>query len=483
MKLDAPWFSDVNKNGDDVLSSEMSNVQYNGYVNELGQAYIRPGVKALIYIPQEIVAAYYNYKSEKVCVIDRFAIYSYIEVGNDSVLNFISSTSLTGNFGQKKPIYTIASTGDVFIATGGLLTRVVNDTTVSKITASNCPTDATHVSWIDGYIVVTNNTNTFYWSNLNDPLTWGVYNFANASGKGDIIVASFIVERQIYLIGTNSCEVWENDGVNPFSRVPGGFIEVGCAAPYSVARYNDTLYFISNSRKLVKIRGRTIEEIPGAYDLELSNIDLTDCYSDLLVVKNKTFILFQFPAANRTIAFEPDSQKWLEFGEWNSETLQWKLFNYKEAFYSPKYGRQFIVDMDRGTLGYLKENQSSDESYNTLRSGGVAGTLKNTPLKFLRRTGRIDHGKHERKLSNSVTFRIKRGVTEVSPKMFIRWRDDGSSVWSNERVVDLGNLGDTINLRALLNLGAYYNRQWEIAVTDATPFSISNIKEDIDILD
>jgi hypothetical protein len=49
--------------------------------------------------------------------------------------------------------------------------------------------------------------------------------------------------REIWLFGNNTTEIWINIGDPdfPFQRIQGAFLEIGCAAPYSVAKADNSL--------------------------------------------------------------------------------------------------------------------------------------------------------------------------------------------------------------------------------------------------
>lgn len=482
--VDLPILQDVYKNGAEVGNNEQARIQYNGYIDEIGNAYIRPGL-ANIFLPGENINAAFSFLNNYVFCVFYGTKFSLFEQSPDTdVFNQIYTGNLYSlgiypavSFGNKKPIYANSST-EQFIATGKRIIRYTPPLTVSEITVANAPVKATHIAYLDGYLLACDSGagQTFTWSNLNDALTWGAYNFAAVGGHGDNLLALHVVERQIFLISSNSTEIWENDGVSPLSRISGGFIEIGCVAPYSVVRIDDSLIWLSDKRYMVRAQGRKIEKISTPYDDDFSTINITDCYADRLDIFGRTFAVFQFPNAERTIVYEPSTQRWFEWGEWDSQNMKWLAFNYKDTFFSPLSGRQIIVNSRGNGLSYFKKDSFFDQVPET------STTTKNVPIRFLRRSGYIDHGSPEPKRSNSITFRLRRGAVTSSPVMTIRWRNNGKTEWSSERVINLGSIGQTEIIRKIHKLGSYDSRQYEISVTDATPFMIGSIKEDIDIL-
>jgi len=63
----------------------------------------------------------------------------------------------------------------------------------------------------------------------------------------------------------------------------------------------------------------------------------------------------------------------------------------------------------------------------------------------------------------------------------VRWRDNGSKIWSNDRKIGLGFEGNTEFIRSIFMLGTYRTRQWEFYCTDNIPFSIVQATEDVTV--
>ena len=90
-----------------------------------------------------------------------------------------------------------------------------------------------------------------------------------------------------------------------------------------------------------------------------------------------------------------------------------------------------------------------------------------------------------RKQSNQLTFRVKRTnvIDEASiTSMTVRWRDDGSSSWKNQRTVNLAQIGDTEFRGILKQNGVYYSRQYEFVLSDDTPLCLASVEETFDYL-
>ena len=61
-----------------------------------------------------------------------------------------------------------------------------------------------------------------------------------------------------------------------------------------------------------------------------------------------------------------------------------------------------------------------------------------------------------------------------------KWRDDGAKTWVNEREQDISKELDFVFFQTP---GIYRTRQYEFSFTDAVPFSLIMIEEEVEALD
>lgn len=475
----APLISEVYSGIDGSVLNDKSAAQYNGYVDELGGLNVRPGITRLATTAARNLGFYYVGSN---AVVPQDGAVERFTVGADGSLTSAGTYAIaTLTAGVKA---TFAFDGEfVNIANGGTMHRTKPSVVgVQAITDADAPTVATHCAFLDGYVLANNGTNKFYWcdapAGVTDSTSWSALSFASAVGNPDIISSLHVFQRQIYLLGPSSTEVWENDGVSPFSRVPGGYLEIGTLAPYSVVKLDDSMIWLGSNRYFVRVSGRSIEKISSPFDTAIASFSsVTDCYGDRVDVGGKTYCVFQFPTVGRTLAYEPSTNMWSDWGIWNTEAGQWQPFDFTSATYFPQFGTTYITGAASYSVGKLDPTNRADELT-------IDGASVSRPVKFLRQTGHIDYGTSRRKRSNELRFRAKRGDTAStgSPVLMVRWRDNGSSTWSNLKEIDLGAAGDTNHIVRLRRTGIYTTRQYEFSATDAVGIVISDVEEDIDVL-
>jgi hypothetical protein len=124
--------------------------------------------------------------------------------------------------------------------------------TLSQITDDDF-TSAKTVAFIDGYFIYNedNGDGKFWLTNIYDGTNITETDFSNAEGWPDKIQSLIADNRELFLFGDESLEVWYNSGDldNTFQRYQGGFKQHGCAAPFSPARFDNTVIWLSQNER------------------------------------------------------------------------------------------------------------------------------------------------------------------------------------------------------------------------------------------
>lgn len=155
----------------------------------------------------------------------------------------------------------------IAIATGSTL-HAATATTCTAVTDPDAPVAATSVGFVDAYILAVDaNTQEFRWSALDDATNWEGLDFASAEGAPDTLVGLIVDHREIWLAGTDSMEVWFNDGTTPFSRSSGGYIEKGCASGKTLRKLDNTIYWLGTDT----IHGPSVYRAAGLLPERVSN--------------------------------------------------------------------------------------------------------------------------------------------------------------------------------------------------------------------
>ena len=140
----------------------------------------------------------------------------------------------------------------LFVAANGPGYIYNNTTNVfAPITDPDYP-GAVTVAYLDGYFVFNEPNSQKVWvTSLLDGLSVDPLDFASAEGSPDLLTSLIVSNREVWLLGANSIEVWYDAGTAdfPLARIQGAANELGCAAPYSVAKVDNGVFWLGSDSR------------------------------------------------------------------------------------------------------------------------------------------------------------------------------------------------------------------------------------------
>ena len=185
---------------------------------------------------------------------------------------------------------------------------------------------AVTVGYLDGYFVFNEpNSQRFWVTSLNDGTAVDPLDFASAEGNPDNIVSLMIDHREVWLFGNNTIEVWFNAGAAdfPLDRIQGAFMETGCLAPYSVAKLDNSVFWLgsdargngivyrNNGYNAARISTHAVEWQIQQYGV------LSDAVGYSYQQDGHSFYVLTFPTANATWVFDVSTGAWHERAAWD----------------------------------------------------------------------------------------------------------------------------------------------------------------------
>lgn len=531
-----PISSPTYRNVDDIELNDDSSRLVNAYIDEKGGTRARPGLRSMLRNPYASIGKGLYYWAEYDAVVQCITSllqpnnqYDYVDLlTNVATRGGIADTSVpysqdsaisgsTINGATEGIRYTFASYGTMLFFANGAGINYIDATTglttavYGIISDPDAPPKVTQLIYIDGYILANSlGTNKVFFCDNLAPTVWQATHFFSAQAAPDNVIGLKVLNREIYVFGNRSLEIWEDTGASteaPFERTPGGSIDRGCAAPHSIVLTDDGLMWLSDEHRFVRLTTgqKTIQQFSTPYDDIIDNIqDVSDCLADKVMVAGRVIHLFTFTQADLTLAFDQTTQTW---SEWafnapmviapNLNSAQTSVGSFQRFIgnaycYSLVTGQQFVInnifqgkeeERFAGSLYILDKNYCFDDVYNF--NGSIT---QNFPIKVQRTTGHIDNGTLKLKRCNELRVRVKRGkaladsTNLIKGQMVLRFRDNGKQNWSREFYYDLGLVGDTNFVVRTNPLGMYRTRQWEITMSDGAPFVLVDAEADIDIL-
>ena len=255
---------------------------------------------------------------------------SFYEVFNDGTANVLGTVAVDAN-----PAV-ITSNGDgggqLFLTSG--YAGYCFDLTSSAFTTV-LDTGATTCDFLDGYILVLDVPNSVLKiSNFEDATTFQSTQFAQRTAGADRWVALKVVHTDIWLLGSQTSEVWYDAGTFPFPFAPrpGAFLQQGCAAGFSLAQVNSTLIWLAHNEQgagmVVMANGYAPQRIsthPIDYALQ-SYPTISDAVAFSYQQIGHAFYVLVLPTAGATWAYDAVTNLWHARGTWNARTSQYDAY-------------------------------------------------------------------------------------------------------------------------------------------------------------
>jgi len=412
---------------------------------------------------------------------------SVVMGGVEYVVNGESLNSFDSE-GTKTALGTIAGTARCSIAHNGLVMAIVvpgglaytytaATTTLAQITSANYVTSDT-VSYSDGYFIYTQ-TDGLKWfvSNLNTPGTIDPLDFGSAELSPDLIVAGFANYDNVFILGADTIESFQNIGGAdfPYQRIEGASYEKGCSAKYTPIQWEGAFYFVGggqNERDSIYRAGSSGEPekvSTDAIDNEIQNFtaaEISNAYSFTYGINGQSFVGFTFRSIvvdSRTFVYNVRAGKWFEQQTGVSDNAL------RVASIDFVYNKLIVTDAVDGRIGYLDEDVFTEYGDRLLAE-------KVTPPVFIDGVSTIFH---ELELIIDAGQGLITGQGS-DPQVMMDFSDDGGRNWSYELWTDLGGIGEYYQRAVWRRLGeSPQSRIFRFRVTD--PIKRTFIKLDTTI--
>jgi len=330
---------------------------------------------------------------------------------------------------------------------------------------------AVGVGFIDGYFVFNQPNSQKFWVTSLYGTSIDPLDFASAEGSPDNLVTLIVDHREIWLFGQNSVEVWYNAGLPdfPLARIQGAFNEIGCQAPYSVAKLDNGLFWLGKDARgngiVYRSKGYTGERISDHYvERQIQQYTtLADAVAYTYQQDGHAFYVLNFPTANTTWVYDVSTGVWHERAGWENNA-----FTRHRGQCQMNFADEIVIgDYVAGTL-YAYDMTVYSEA--------------ETIQKWLRSWRALPTGQNDlkRTTQHSLQLDCESGVGLVTgqgsdPQVMLRWSDDGGHTWSNEHWKSMGQIGEYSRRVIWRRLGMttkLRDRVYEVSGTDPVKIAI-----------
>jgi hypothetical protein len=356
----------------------------------------------------------------------------------------------------------------VLMSSGG--TAHVFDLTANTFTTIPAATltNVSMVSFSDGYfLALRSNSNTWQISALEDATAWDPADVTTVSVFPDNVVSMIVDHREIWFLGLTRSVVYFDSGNQdfPFDVIPGAYIEQGCAAKFSAAKLDNSLFWLGADERgngvvwraqgytPVRVSNHAVEFAMQGYST-ISNA-IAYSYQD----QGHAFYVLYFPSPGKTWVYDAATGLWHERGSWVSATGQFTA--HRSQCHVFAFGKHLVGDWSVGRI-YEMSIGFYDDNGQAIRRVRRAPHISNEMEWILHHSMQVD-------LETGIGLADGQGS---DPQITLRWSDDGGHTFSSEYSVSAGKMGEYKKRVIWRRLGRSRDRIYEISVSDPVPWRI-----------
>ena len=327
-------------------------------------------------------------------------------------------------------------------------------------------------TFLDGYFIVQNPgyPGQFQISALYDGLTWSALDFGTAEGSPDPIVAVRAVNRQLWLFGSKTTEVYYDSGDTfPFVRVDGAFLQYGCAAPFTVQPFAGSVAWLTDAGMVVMTNGYLPRRISNhAVELAIRQMsDMSQATAWTYQQDGHYFYCLNLDDDQKTFVYDIAAASWherssLELGQDN---------RHRGACYAFAYDKHIVGDYENGNIYEMSYDYKTD-------NGNPIARERTSPHGY-------SDGKRmfvSRFLIDCATGVGLDGIQQgTDPQIMMQTSRDGGMTWGKERWKSLGKIGTFKHRVWWDRLGSGRDLVVKVRYTEPTEFTILGASVDMEV--
>lgn len=300
---------------------------------------------------------------------------------------------------------------------------------------------AHHVGYLDGYFLGLDRvTSTLRISELLDGLTWDPTQFAQRSSAPDKWQAMLVNGPYVYLLGSETFDVWQNTGAFPFPLAPiaGAVVPVGIGAVNSAAVVAGAPVWLAQTaagmRSVVRGNGTGLPSPISSPSVDAAlrgYAAIDDFEGSVMEYAGHPFYILSSPAMGVTWLYDVSTDQWTEWPLWNTTSGSEEanaVLHRVTAF-----GRYLGDDRRSGVLYTVSGSVYSD-------NGAAIRRVRQVPFPRLTSDGTwIFLSGLEVFLETGLGLQSGQGS---DPTVVLQITRDGGRTWGPERTCSAGRVGE-----------------------------------------
>jgi hypothetical protein len=366
----------------------------------------------------------------------------------------------------------IGTVGNLDIDSNGDSVVVVNEpdafywdgTTFGQITDTDFTTrGAADVEFVDNWLLFREpGSGRFFGADLGTATSFDALNFATAEGFPDDLVGLKVDHRDVILFGSESIEIWSNNGGSgfPFSRNTNGYLEIGCLNGRTIAKQDNSVMWLANDYTVRRLEGTTPQRI-SSHSVEQSIVDASIEAGRAYAYSQDGHLFYVLTFPEVTWVYDATTQEWHErqsYGE-----TYWIATSHAQA-----YGYELVGDNTSNKVGRL-DPETYTEWGNTIRMEWTYQPIyAESRLAF--------HDRLEIVLETGVGLVTGQGS---DPQMMLDYSNDGGQTWTALPTKDIGAIGRYDTRVVWSRLGSARQRVYRASVSDPIPVNLTDTQVEV----
>ena len=365
-----------------------------------------------------------------------------------------------GTIGTSAGIVSMADNGFEVLIVDGSASGYMIAITTKVFAAVTDPAfyGATRVDVADTYLIANRiGTQNYYISKTNQA-AWNPLDIAAKTGSPDNLVVAIVLRNEIWLLGQKSGEVHYDTGAPdfPYARMPGVFLEHGCMAPYSVAKYDQSIYWLSQNAEgqAIIMRGNqyTAERISThAIEAEMGKYSaLTDAIGSCFQIGGHAFYQITFPSGDATWVFDEATKMFHQRASIDGDGA---MHRHRANCIATAYGKTICGDYADGRLYQMSLDVYTED-------GAPILYLRTFPH-MIADGNRVTYKRFIADMEVGNTAGLL--TTDSAPMASLRWSDDRGASFGDAVMMPLGTTGQYSTSLQWWGLGMARDRVFELS--------------------
>lgn len=347
--------------------------------------------------------------------------------------------------------------------------HVVTLSTLGYGAVSGAPTTA-QGTYQDSYVIFPQANGTYGWTAIGNAQSLDALDFASAEAQPDPIIALLSDHRELWLFGETTTEIAQTSGDADLVFTRTAMLEYGCAAKYSPAKSDNTVFWVGRNESGRGVVYRADGYAPSristhALETAIAGYgDISDAWGYCYQQNGHTFYVLTFRQA--TWAFDASAQRWTQLAYRDPTTGE--LERHRANAYMFLGGQHIVGDYETGQLYVLDLDQFTDAGDPIYRER--AWSIIEAENRWIR------HDRLELMLETGVgldggTFGDIPSAG-ADPRWLLSWSDDGCRNWSNDRELHMGRIGEYRARPFTRRLGLSRRRVYRIRTTEPVRIAV-----------